>query len=267
MSLITVDPQRCTRDGICSAECPLGLIQPDAEGLPQAVPGAEAFCAACGHCVAYCPHGALSLTGSHPLAPDDCRPVRRDIQPGPEALTALFETRRSVRSFKDKPVERAVIDGLLDVVRYAPSGLNHQPVHWLVSGSAQSTRQLAGLIKDWLQQNNVFPGLVAAWDQGKDMILRGAPHVIVAHADAGVGSSQMDCVIAGTWLELLIHTHGLGACWAGMLIMAASAGHAPLLDALNIPDGHKVFAALMLGHPRYRIARIPARLPARVRWI
>ena len=36
-------------------------------------------------------------------------------------------SRRSVRAFLDKPVDRAVIEDILDVARHAPSGTNTQP--------------------------------------------------------------------------------------------------------------------------------------------
>jgi len=51
MSLFTVDPERCNRDGICVAVCPLGVIEMTGQDEPPSlVPGAAQRCIDCGHC-------------------------------------------------------------------------------------------------------------------------------------------------------------------------------------------------------------------------
>ena len=53
----------------------------------------------------------------------------------PDALTAFEELargRRAVRQFADEPLPEGVLDRLLDCARWAPSGYNLQPVHWVV---------------------------------------------------------------------------------------------------------------------------------------
>jgi len=57
-------------------------------------------------------------------------------------LTAITQ-RASTRAFLDKPVERAVIQQILDIARWAPSGKNSQPWHVVV---------LQGEIKNKLSQ-------------------------------------------------------------------------------------------------------------------
>ena len=45
MSLITIDSEKCKRDGICVRECPAAIIKlKDKESLPQLVKGGEDFC-------------------------------------------------------------------------------------------------------------------------------------------------------------------------------------------------------------------------------
>ena len=39
MSLIKVDSEKCSRDGICVEVCPLGLLSLDPEGMPEMRPG------------------------------------------------------------------------------------------------------------------------------------------------------------------------------------------------------------------------------------
>ncbi len=59
MGLITVDQDKCTRDGICVEICPLSLLILDPNCGPKLLPGAGHHCIGCGQCVAACPSGAL----------------------------------------------------------------------------------------------------------------------------------------------------------------------------------------------------------------
>ncbi len=62
MGLYKIDKKKCTRDGICVAECPLRLLElKESSATPKPVTGAEQFCIRCGHCVAVFPHGAFSV--------------------------------------------------------------------------------------------------------------------------------------------------------------------------------------------------------------
>ena len=106
---------------------------------------------------------------------------------------------------------------------------------------------------------------IAAWDKGIDLILRGAPHLIVVHSQADLPFAEADCVIALTYLELYAYAKGLGTCWAGYLTAAANF-HEPLIQAMGLPQGHKCFGAVMLGYPQYKYTRIPMRSVPIVTW-
>jgi len=106
---------------------------------------------------------------------------------------------------------------------------------------------------------------VRAWDQGIDVIMRGAPHLIVVHARTYMGLSQVDCSIALTYLELAAYSMGLGACWNGIFQMAATA-YPPLMEAMQLPEGHQCFGAMMIGYPKYKYRRIPLRKEPKVVW-
>jgi ferredoxin len=68
MSLFTIDQKKCKRDGMCAKECPAQIIVlNDKDTFPTLMENSEEFCINCGHCVAVCPHGALTLS-TMPLA-------------------------------------------------------------------------------------------------------------------------------------------------------------------------------------------------------
>ena len=273
MPLFTVDPEKCKRDGICVSECPVRVIEIKGEkGVPQPIEGAEEYCINCGHCVAVCPHGALAL---NTMKPEQCAPVRRRYLPDFDRVDHFLRCRRSIRTYKEEPVDRETLTKLVETARYAPSGHNLQPVHWLVIERKEDVHRLGGIIVDWLRlmiqkqpqiaESLHFDRVVSAWENGLDRILRGAPHLIVAHGSPAVRLAQSACIIALSYLELAAFAAGLGACWAGYFTTAASS-YEPLRKILALPDGHQTFGAMMVGHAKYAYHRVPLRNKPNIEW-
>lgn len=260
MDLFTIDREMCRRDGICIESCPTGCLEADADGYP--VETANATCIGCGHCAAICPHGALQ---NNRLPMQDFLPApkaRADFAP----TVALMKARRSVREFKDKPVDRALLEELLDVARFAPTAKNTQQIGYIVTLDPARTKALAGAIAAWMLPMpgmERYAGLHAA---GQDFVMRGAPHVIIALADAGSDWALTDAGIALSYLELAAAAHGLGVCWAG-IVHRALAKNPEFAASVGLPAGKEVAGALMIGHPKYRYSLVPPRNPAPVNWL
>jgi len=272
-TLFEIDVEKCKRDGTCAAVCPLKLITlRDEDSIPVPIERAEKQCIRCGHCAAVCPFGALSLNF---MKPEQCLPVDPKLLPSADQARHFLTARRSIRTYRKQPVDREAIAAMIDTARYAPSAVNAQPVKWLVIEDAGEVRRLAGLVIDWMRQvvkedPELAKGLnmkrfVAAWDNGEDRICRGAPHVIVAHADGALAVSQSSCTIALTYLELAAFAAGFGACWAGFFTRAANL-YPPMIEALGLPDGHQAFGAMLVGYPKHRYRCIPLRKKASVTW-
>jgi nitroreductase/NAD-dependent dihydropyrimidine dehydrogenase PreA subunit len=273
MKALSIDRSTCMQDGICAEECPALVIAMDGgDGFPAPASGFERLCFDCGHCVAVCPTGAMSLTG---LRPEACAPIRADLLPGPDGVEHLLRARRSIRSFQDRPVGRAALAKLIGIASHAPSAHNWQPVKWLVVEDRGEVRRLAGLAVDFfrtvvhgnpvLAEKLDLAELVRHWEAGHDAINRGAPHLAIAYSPQAVATAGVDCSIALTYLELAAFSMGLGACWAGWFNFAAN-HHPPLTEALRLPEGHAVFGAMMLGHPRHGYQRIPPRKEPAIAW-
>ena len=273
MSLFVVDSKKCKRDGVCVAECPAGIIElKDKDAVPTPTEDADELCINCGHCVAVCPHGALSHTS---MSPDQCAPVKKEWLLDTNQVEHFLRSRRSIRTYKDKPVERELLTKLIDIAHFAPSGHNLQPVRWRVIYDSDEVRRLAGMVIDWMrrmlkEQPVLAQGLhmdrvVASWESGVERICRGAPHVIVAHAPKEERTAPAACTIALTYLELAVPSFGLGACWAGYFNAAANMWP-PMEQALGLPEGHVSFGAMMVGYPKYKYHRLPLRNEAQITW-
>ncbi|MDD5746403.1 MAG: nitroreductase family protein [Candidatus Omnitrophica bacterium] len=273
MSLFTVDRKKCNHDAHCVNECPLGIIAWDERsGEPFPVDGAEQLCINCGHCVAVCPQGALSLAAM-PLG--ECPELPENWRLSPAQVNGLLKGRRSIRTYREQEIGRAVLAELIDTARYAPSGINRQPLSWAVISGSEKVRKAAELVIEWMKgliaeasplANSLhMEAMVGAWENGKDRICRAAPHLVIAYGIKDDMLAGQAGTIALTYLDLSAAGSGLGACWAGYVTMAVNA-YAPLKEYAGLRKRHSCCGAMLLGYPAYAYRCIPARNPARITW-
>jgi nitroreductase len=209
------------------------------------------------------------------MRPEDCPQIKNELLIDLEQAEQFLRSRRSFRNYKDKPVERDKLNKLIQVSGYAPSASNARPVHFLVIENKTEIKRLAGLVVDWMRMTikedptsgNAFHfnRVVAFWDKGRDPICRNAPHLIIAHATENSWLAQVDCILALAYAELIAPVLGLGATWAGYM-MNATISYPPLVEALNLPKGHKCFGVMMVGYPKLKFVRMPLRNPPAVAW-
>ena len=273
MPAITVDATRCKKDGLCVEVCPLQILEMPFGNLPNTRKGYSDRCVQCGHCMAVCPHEALLLEG---VTREELEPVEPSRNSSPDALRALIRSRRSIRLFRDEPIEQSVIEQVLDTARWAPSGKNVQPVRYTVLSGKERVREVAeqsiAYFRLFTQEQPEMAaawgafGLVKAWDAGNDMVLRDAPQLIAAHGPKENPMLSGSATIALTQVELLIAAHGFGACWAGYVHYAAGA-YAPVRKALGLPDGDALAGTLMVGKARVKYRAITPRKPLSVTWL
>lgn len=273
MALFTVDPDKCNRDGICVAECPIKIIElKDKNSVPMPVPGADDLCINCGHCVAVCPEAALSLKR---MSPDQCAPVKKEWLLDADQAEHFLRHRRSIRTYKKQAVDRDVLSRLIGIASYAPSGHNTQPVRWHVIYDADELHRQTGMVVDWMrymikEQPDMAAKMhlelvVNAWDFGVDVVCRNAPHLVVAHGLQSDRTAPAACAIAMAYLELAAPSQELGTCWAGFF-SAAAMFWPPLQKALGLPEGHICYAAAMVGYPKFKYHRMPLRNAPQVTW-
>jgi nitroreductase len=249
----------------------MAVIATGETGLPSFMAGGDGLCISCGHCQALCPVEAITV--EDPRLSDRTYPLQ-GVKPSKEELGEYLRSRRSIRSYKEAPVERIVIEELMDVVRYAPTARNSQTVRWLMILDTKELRRLTGLAIDWIRHmassqtpTSVinFKGLVEAWDAGSDPICRKAPHLIVAYGHKESPFARNDAFIALSHLDVAAPAFGLGTCWGGFF-QAALVNWAPLRSELNLPADCIPHFAMMLGYPAVQYHRIPRRNPLSLTW-
>ncbi len=156
---IKIDREKCDGCGLCVTVCKdFNLVIRD--GVAE-LTGTPLFgCIACGHCMAICPHDAINVSG-RTLLPENLFPLPgRDKAAGYEALMALFERRRSIREFQDRPVEPEVIKKIIDAAATSPMGIPPSDVNLLVFDTAEKSR---AFVKDFCSMLDSMRWFVSGW--------------------------------------------------------------------------------------------------------
>lgn len=269
MSSLVIDPEKCTRDGLCMLDCPARLFARENPGdIPQWIENAEDQCIKCGHCMAICSHGALSVKG---VKVEDCPEVSPGDKLTPLQVEKFLRSRRTVRQYLDEPVAEEKIKALLNIARFAPTGGNSQLIKWLVINSPEKIRDIGQEVIDFftsimktdhpMNKRYRVAGFIRAWKKGFDPITRNAPSLVLTYAPEEYVTGDADSTIALTYLELAAPSFGIGTCWAGF-VMRALKEWPPLQKKLDLPEGYAALGAMMMGYQKYPYHRLPVRDPA-----
>jgi nitroreductase len=159
-------------------------------------------------------------------------------------LEEAIRTRRTHKAYGPEPVDRATLDELFDLARWAPNHKLTNPWRFRVLGPQALARLKA-----------------AAEDPIAAAKLARAP-TLVAVSAAQSGDAIVDeedayaTAVAAYAVLLAAHGRGLAGYWRTPAVLREPAGRA----ALGIAEGERVLGLLHLGHPRQQ-PRTPERAP------
>ena len=195
-------------------------------------------------------------------------------------VTEAVATRRSVREYLDKPVERDTLARILEKAQRSPSGGNTQPWHGVVLTGDPLQRLFARVAQDlpkgreaFAPEYNVYPPeLDGAYELrrrgvGEDMYgalaipkddkagrlmwfarnfqAFGAPVLMLVHTPRYMGPPQWSDI--GMWLQtvmLLLREEGLDSC-----AQEAWAAYSPQVrEMVDIPADHTFFCGMAIGY-------------------
>ena len=264
MSLITVNT-RCSKCGLCIKECPIYVLAMGDKG-PEEVAGAH--CNACGHCVAICPNLAIDNEKA-PLALQVDATALPKLNP--QQAEHFLRSRRSIRTYHDKPVAREMLAKLVNIARLAPTASNSQGIGYVIVENKQLLEKAAEITIQMAENSPVRHLLEAAIvgyrEKGLDSVFRGAPNLIIAIADKNSFYAKNNAISCLTYLELFAPALGLGTCWAGIFEYFAAIENSQLINLFNIAEEKTVVGAVMVGYPKYSYMRLVDRNPLEATYI
>jgi coenzyme F420-0:L-glutamate ligase/coenzyme F420-1:gamma-L-glutamate ligase len=178
----------------------------------------------------------------------------------------VVKTRRSIRSFENRPVPAELIEKLIKIAVLAPSAHNAQ--HWrfvVITKAEDKLRFAEGMGIDYrksLLAEGMIPEEVESRAEAREERICGAPAIILLCLDTedvrnfndanrndgdylmGIQSVAM----AGGHILLAAHAEGLGAVWMCAPLFAPQR----VREALDIPQNWIPQGMISLGYPAER---------------
>lgn len=249
---IQVNKELCIGCGLCSRDCLARCLQVQ-DGVAVYNPTG---CIDCGHCYAVCPTGAISMpeydTASLP-APGSMTNI------DPQTLLLGMKSRRTIRHFKNKPVEQEKIDMILEAGRYAPTGTNAQKNNFIILGSRQDEIEAACVNFFRSGEASKYVGYVDNLKVDDHFMFKGAPLVIVVSAKYNI-----DAALSSAYMELMAESLGLGVLYSGFFSVCAQ--YDPeVARLLEMKPRYKAFTCLVMGYPDVNYRRLVPRKDPQVK--
>ena len=152
-------------------------------------------------------------------------------------MLELLKSRRSIRKYKDTPIEKDKIDKIIKSALLAPSSMNKKPVELIV-----------------VNEKSTLEKLEKCKNRGT-LALKTSPVAIVVIGDSLTSDVWIeDASIASTLIQLEAESLGLGSCWIQMRSRQGENDDSEkeVRNVLNIPDNYGVLSIIALG---YKIGR------------
>jgi nitroreductase/Pyruvate/2-oxoacid:ferredoxin oxidoreductase delta subunit len=258
----TINEETCISCGQCASDCPSMIISMETN-IPTIAADLEQFCIGCMHCVAVCSEGAVSILG---YGPEEGISLKNADVAGPKEVELLIKKRRTIRNYQDENVDPALIEKLVAVASHAPSGHNDRDLLYTLVDDKGIIFDLREEVFAGLEQlidagklpagMEMFVDIMEAWKtSGKDILFRGAPHLLIVSGNNDSAAPLQDSIIALTTFELYAQANGLGTVWNGLLTLVISELVPSLKTRLGIPENHEIGYAMGFGRPALNYKR------------
>ena len=179
-----------------------------------------------------------------------------------DEVLELIKERRSIRYYKQQNVEPEKFQKLKEMLNYVPTGVNNHSLHFSFVEDINVMNQFRDKVKETLlslvETNKIaaraFRRYLVPLKKGKDVIFRGAPHMVVVSTHEKAPCKEVDPIIALSYLELYAKSLGLGTCWCGLAYYCFSM-IPNLKHLIKIPKTHKIAYVMLIGYPEFKYKR------------
>ena len=250
--MFKLDIEKCIKCGACTENCTTGAIVKDENNRPMMVNTQK--CMKCEHCFAICPTGAITFNNKNPQ--DSNTPTFDN----PDELLNLIKSRRSIRKFKNENVSKDIINKLKDMLKYTPTGCNNHKLQFSFLEDIEAMNDYRNKVnskiikilnkepaKFLFNKTNKFSKYKDAFLEGKDIIFRNCPHMVVVSAPITAPCHKEDGIIALTYFELYANSLGLGTLWCGYA-QAVVKIFPEFCEYLKIPKDYAPVYCMLFGY-------------------
>jgi nitroreductase len=143
--------------------------------------------------------------------------------------------RRTIRKFKQVPIEDDILERLVNAARLAPSASNLQPLKYAIV----TDKDTLGRIFD----NVKWAGYIAPEGNPKEGEEPAAYIIILVDTEIRKEGYELDAGAAAQSIQLAAWEEGIGACWMGAIDRNA------IRSELGIPEKYIINTVIAMGYP------------------
>jgi len=173
----------------------------------------------------------------------------------------LVQNRRSIRDFEDIAVPSNMIEDIIRDSIQAPSATNRQPWSFIIIhnkdlmqliSTASKQAILDDIEKDQSHSMKDYEAILSIEDFN---VFFNAPCLVCIVGPQEEPLMEADCALAACYFMFSATARGLGTCW---IALGAEVREEELRIELGLPDGHRIYAPIIIGYPK-EIPSLPER--------
>ncbi len=181
-----------------------------------------------------------------------------------------INNRRSIRSYKPKPIPRDIINTIIEAGNQAPSSgreeekegrkiFSFQPWRFVVVEDPEFKQKLVQTTlpfwKNMMEsmketQPEIYETVMTQYEamlEPKDMVYYSAPVILFVIGPAGE-LEEVSCALACENIMIAATSLGLGSCYVGFGAMVT--GNADVVQTLELTDDERIYGPIVLGYPK-----------------
>lgn len=250
---INVDKNKCVGCSLCVKDCPNGHLYIEDKRAKTH----ESGCIECGHCYAICPSNAIEM---RKYDTNDSEPVVSMTEFDSKKLLRAMKSRRTIRQYKDMPVEQEKIDSILEAGRYCPTAANSQNVTYTILEKNQRAieNKCIVIFRRALKILSPFIKIAENIEVDDDFFFKKAPLVIIVSSKSNINGG-----LASSYMELMAESLGLGVLFSGFFCVCYKLSP-KIRKMVNLPKGEKIISCMVIGYPSVKYQRTVPRKPLKV---
>jgi ferredoxin len=244
LSDVKIDNEKCVGCGSCIKDCPEYNI----EMANKKAKVKKNACLKCGHCVAICPTNAINIPE---YDAQEILPISEEDFLNPDKLLKVIKSGRSIRQFKDIPVEKEKLQQIIEAGRYTATASNAQDVSYIVitKKNKELENEALKVLRFLVKPVGIFLPILRSITIDDDFFFKGAPAVIVI-----ISKNKVNGALAAANMELMAEALGFGTFYSGFFSAAVNLS-SKLRSLLHMKKGQKVVTTLVMGYPNVKYLR------------
>ncbi len=275
--IMKIDYSECKSCRLCINVCPSKILDVNEDKQTYFREERKHICLECGHCMAVCSTQAITVNS---MTYENDFELITENTVDYSKFHNFLKTRRSVREFKNKPVEKEKLQQIIEAVSTAPFGAQDDGIQIsiitdkkIISEALPLMSQFYNQLVNWFKNpmmrfiikkkveietyNTISKHLMPMAKIGHynlenyNAITRDAPAILIFHAKPEAEEHTEDAHICNTIAMLAAHSLGLGAAIIGLIGPAVNKSQ-ELKKMFKIPKENEVITSLIIGYPKYK---------------